>query len=367
MDIVLGIISLYAVVYATGHAWQHATEARRKSRGEHVKKSGGTTPSARRHAGRQHDIAWWAREASQGFPVHRTGMHSGWLAHKTALDDHRVKREETRTSHLEARASVLSGLSEHRKRQAEAQERIDKALADAEEAGQPVRGRKAVREAVILPFPGQKAPTGDVPPLPADTVTTRRVDGKPETEADKRFFDLRESGYTGPIDADGNAVMSRTDGDGVPLPLLKGGTGIGTADDRTPSTEGAPPVAGTAEMNYTAALEAATQIQDEAEAGANDAKKIQDAADAAVNDIRAQRISNALEALTGSINDAPTLSEAAEVDDALRRDQEAAEALAEAARAREQAAQQLSEAAGTFRTGLVNRHGHQGSRGRRPR
>ena len=32
---------------------------------------------------------------------------------------------------------------------------------------------------------------------------TRRVDGKPETDADKRFFDLRESGYIGPIDQDG--------------------------------------------------------------------------------------------------------------------------------------------------------------------
>jgi len=32
---------------------------------------------------------------------------------------------------------------------------------------------------------------------------SRRADGKPETAADKRFFDLRESGYTGPIDQDG--------------------------------------------------------------------------------------------------------------------------------------------------------------------
>lgn len=32
---------------------------------------------------------------------------------------------------------------------------------------------------------------------------TRRVDGKPETAADTRFFDLRESGYEGPIDQDG--------------------------------------------------------------------------------------------------------------------------------------------------------------------
>jgi hypothetical protein len=40
-----------------------------------------------------------------------------------------------------------------------------------------------------------------------DEVTgTRRLDGKPETDADKRFFDLRESGYTGPINQDGYAV-----------------------------------------------------------------------------------------------------------------------------------------------------------------
>ena len=35
-----------------------------------------------------------------------------------------------------------------------------------------------------------------------------RVDGRPETPADRRFFDLRASGYTGPIDQDGNRVTS---------------------------------------------------------------------------------------------------------------------------------------------------------------
>jgi hypothetical protein len=39
---------------------------------------------------------------------------------------------------------------------------------------------------------------------------TRRPDGEPETAADKRFFDLRESGYTGPIDQDGYAVDEHT-------------------------------------------------------------------------------------------------------------------------------------------------------------
>ncbi len=42
-----------------------------------------------------------------------------------------------------------------------------------------------------------------------DTWTrTRRVDGKPETVADARFFDLREAGYDGPIDQDGRKVTS---------------------------------------------------------------------------------------------------------------------------------------------------------------
>lgn len=37
---------------------------------------------------------------------------------------------------------------------------------------------------------------------------SRRWDREPETEKDRKFFDLRESGYTGPIDQDGNAVDS---------------------------------------------------------------------------------------------------------------------------------------------------------------
>lgn len=37
---------------------------------------------------------------------------------------------------------------------------------------------------------------------------SRRLDGAPETEADTRFFDLRESGYEGPIDQDGRADTS---------------------------------------------------------------------------------------------------------------------------------------------------------------
>lgn len=39
----------------------------------------------------------------------------------------------------------------------------------------------------------------------AEPTPTRNFDGTPETEWDKRFYRLRESGYTGPIDQDGLA------------------------------------------------------------------------------------------------------------------------------------------------------------------
>lgn len=42
--------------------------------------------------------------------------------------------------------------------------------------------------------------------MAAKQAATRRTDGKPETAADKRFFDLRAGGYTGPVDQNGCKV-----------------------------------------------------------------------------------------------------------------------------------------------------------------
>jgi hypothetical protein len=39
--------------------------------------------------------------------------------------------------------------------------------------------------------------------MAGEQVSTRRADGRPESAADTRFFDLRGSGYTGPINQDG--------------------------------------------------------------------------------------------------------------------------------------------------------------------
>jgi hypothetical protein len=49
--------------------------------------------------------------------------------------------------------------------------------------------------------------------------------------ASDKFIALRQSGFTSPIDHNGDAVMSRTDKNGKPLPMFKGGDGTGTQDD----------------------------------------------------------------------------------------------------------------------------------------
>lgn len=55
---------------------------------------------------------------------------------------------------------------------------------------------------------------------------TRRVDGAAETEADQRFFALREAGYTGPIDQDGNPSLTGPDAEILRhLHELAGGNG----------------------------------------------------------------------------------------------------------------------------------------------
>lgn len=45
-----------------------------------------------------------------------------------------------------------------------------------------------------------------------DQTPTRRADGCPETDSDRRFFDLRDAGYRGWIDQDGYPVAERGDG-----------------------------------------------------------------------------------------------------------------------------------------------------------
>jgi hypothetical protein len=98
---------------------------------------------------------------------------------------------------------------------------------------------------IARPASGNDEPPGGPMHERADTrepsTTPGWVQPSPEARAKAdRFLALRRSGYTGPVDQDGYAVMSRTDPSGSPLPLLS------AVPDNT-----APPATGGQHMSET--------------------------------------------------------------------------------------------------------------------
>ena len=297
MDPVLGILLLLGLGAACKSAWDHVWREYRRSRDEHMAKAAkhagpaGMSSLHRKRVASRHALGWWAREVGQGFPFTRTGLHAGWLAHRTATDHLRGRREEERTTHLDTRAALLKAIREHRQRQAEAQAQIDAALTASPE---PVKGRHAVDE--LATRRASKDGETPAPPLPADSVTSPA----PRVE--------------------GNADVTRTNGSGPPAPPP--GTTV-------PVMEGNP-MANATDTNYTESIELARRVEAEAEAAAQD--------------IRWQQMGNTVDQLGAMLSaDPDSLSEAAEVADALRAQKEAAEHAAEAAT--------------LFRAGLQKRHG----------
>lgn len=214
------IILLVALVYAGAHMFRHLRDSVRASREQRVgqlvkqhEERYGTaaTPAHRRFMAARHDTGWWTREVLHGFPVARTGYYSGWLAHRTAAEQERARRAEAARTHEEVRESFRSAAA--RRASANAEE-IDRAT------GKPAASREEVRQAAkVLPFtprqdaPGapEAAPEAEAAQRPAPRpepgpYATRRPDGKPETEADARFFDERDSGYAGPLNQDGKRL-----------------------------------------------------------------------------------------------------------------------------------------------------------------
>src|SRR5215475_10160051 len=106
MEPVLGLLFVAGVLWAGKHAAEYVAGEFRKSRARHAETRG-------RHGRRRHAVAWWTREARHGFPVTRAGFSEGWQAHQTAMEQARARREENRTSHMEARASVAEELRLH--------------------------------------------------------------------------------------------------------------------------------------------------------------------------------------------------------------------------------------------------------------
>jgi hypothetical protein len=276
MDPLTGLLVVYGVVFAARYAWKHASGERRTSRGAHVKKAqdtaspGTLTAGQKRRVKAGHDLAWWASEIGHGFPVHRTGFTEGWLSHKTAMAQHRGRREEAKTAQVEAEAATTSGQSDRERRRREAQAVIDAAqqetTAEPAPAAVPddeLAPRRATREQPPSPAP---APAPVSPPAP----------GRP-----------------------------------------------------APPADGAKPMPAS-DVNYTQSIELAKQIETDAEAAANDG--------------HLQQMENHVDALGALLRgDTATLSDCAEVADALK-DQR-------------QAMERTQEAAAAFRANLEKRHG----------
>lgn len=167
----MDLFMLFVIVgaaFAVRAAWKHGTETRAGSRVMALKAAAGKSPvplsrTRKQMIARQHDAGWWLSEALHGFPVLRTGLHAGWLAHEAAAIQGRHKVEEARTTQAEIRAVFATRLAEYRKRQAEAYAQIRDGLTD------PAGGREAAEQAAgkVLPFARPNPADPEPPPAPS--------------------------------------------------------------------------------------------------------------------------------------------------------------------------------------------------------
>ena len=159
----MGVLAGYLILVAIGavihRTWEHARADYRATRDKQEKareKEIGTSPlppGEKRAMGRRHRTGWWTSEISHGFPVIRTGWHTGWLAHRTAAERTRMARDSELLEHLKTRASLVAGAAGYRAERDRLTALIDEAVA-ADPPGRPTR--RGIREkagAVILQFP----------------------------------------------------------------------------------------------------------------------------------------------------------------------------------------------------------------------
>lgn len=159
--LILAIVIAYAIKRAAershGH-WQSSKAANRKaSKGKPVRE--------RARSAARHDTAYWARQARGGFPQVRHGLYMGWHAGRIAQLDGREERAKARADHAQTRERVTKAVRDHRRRQAEALERIRAAARQPEP--EPAEPEK---QDTPQPQPPQQ-PAGDSGSTPATTPT----------------------------------------------------------------------------------------------------------------------------------------------------------------------------------------------------
>jgi hypothetical protein len=118
--IIFAIVLVWAVRKAAenGHlSWQGSKAGnRRGSRGKSIPKRAASAV--------QHDVGYWAHQILNGFPAARRGLANGWHAGRTAQAQSAAERQQRKAEHLETRVRLIPEIREHRRRQAEAWERI---------------------------------------------------------------------------------------------------------------------------------------------------------------------------------------------------------------------------------------------------
>lgn len=211
------VILFFVLVYAAKKAWDDSKKGAAKSRQAYMARAAAKHPGMPRsrqvaHAAR-HDAGHVLSQLFRGFPNGRHGFASGWHEGRQAHAHARAEHQRAKAEHLETRASLIPDLAAYRARQKAALERIRrgagpdvKAVACKHAPGTCLTPTSCPCDCpdCMAAFNRQWEPPEEGSGGSGGRQPTRRVDGMPETDADRRFFDLRESGYDGPVDRDGN-------------------------------------------------------------------------------------------------------------------------------------------------------------------
>ena len=218
-------MELIAVLFITAilaHVWETVRDehghVRDTSRASLKQANPGRSKDwVKRHAAAR-TARWWGHELVRGFPAIRGNYEAD-------RDHVRLLRTRGEADRFRTRAAML--------------EELRRAKKDRDDAAAEHERQRGIDTPPAEEDPAK--PPADAP-LPSETVgqPTRRPDGKPETGADKRFFDARETGYKGPVDQDGNPVPDLSDPDPARNQYPPGEPHLKPVPDDEAATPGAP-------------------------------------------------------------------------------------------------------------------------------
>lgn len=316
------LVALLIIYYAMRHAVSDTKAAWGRSRSAYMARASARHPGMPKrgrvgHAIR-HDIGYLASQLMRGAPTTRHGFAAGWHEGSMKYEQAKAARCKAKADRLETRAKLAPQVREHNRRAAAAKEQIK-----AAKTGQAARDGFPV---ILTARSKSGRPVNPVTGAPEDSVTVwdqedldRRLDA---ADADPDIEVTTRPVPTGPVPTGDGAEEDASEATGDE----PGGT-----TTQEPSTEGSEPMAaGTAgDVNYTEHLGAYTKVSELAEEYAGDK--------------RLTEMQGILSQVDGTGLDKDSLSDAAEVDEALSAVQEAV--------------QKLSEVASSAQQGLQQRHG----------